>query len=179
MFVNPSSAFVEKPSLVASSSGRAKNARYARLLPSTRKSSASRAGPSSSCSSAPVSVFGIRDNAIVRRRMPDVEIRPFSEEHLDAAAALLAERHERHLAAEPLLARDVDFRAQVAGQEGAGVVALRDGELRAYLFGRVTDEDAFVGFAGCAAAEPELLRDLYTVLSADWDRDRHRVYLPA
>ena len=40
--------------------------------------------------------------------MPDVEIRPFSDQHLDAAAALLAERHERHLVAEPLLARDVD-----------------------------------------------------------------------
>jgi GNAT superfamily N-acetyltransferase len=111
--------------------------------------------------------------------MPDVEIRPFSDEHLDAAAALLAERHERHLAAEPLLAHDVDYRAQIAGQEGAGVVALRDEEVRAYLFGHTTDEDAFVDFAGCAAAEPELLRDLYTVLSADWDRDRHRVYLPA
>jgi GNAT superfamily N-acetyltransferase len=111
--------------------------------------------------------------------MPDVEIRPFSDEHLDAAAALLAERHERHLAAEPLLARDVDFRAQVAGQEGTGVVALRDGELRAYLIGRVTEEDVVVGFAGCAAAEPELLRDLYAVLAADWDRDRHRVYAPA
>ena len=44
MFVKPSSAFVGKPSLVASSSGSAKKARYARLLPSTRKSSASRAG---------------------------------------------------------------------------------------------------------------------------------------
>jgi hypothetical protein len=48
MLVKPSSALVEKPSLVASSSGRAKNARYARLLPSTRKSSDSRAGASSS-----------------------------------------------------------------------------------------------------------------------------------
>src|SRR5947209_1537256 len=86
MFVNPSSAFVGKPSVVASSSGRAKKARYARLLPSTRNSSASRAGPSSSCSSAPVSVFGISSNAIVRRRMPGVEIRPFSEEQLDEAA---------------------------------------------------------------------------------------------
>jgi len=111
--------------------------------------------------------------------MPDVEIHPFSDEHLDGAAALLAERHERHLVAEPLLARNVDYRAQLAGQEGAGLVALRDGDLRAYLFGRTTDEDAFVGFAGCAAAEPELLRDLYAVLAADWDRDRHRVYLPA
>src|SRR3954454_22570829 len=158
MLVKPSKAFVGKPSVVASSSGSAKKARYARLLPSTRNSSASRAGPSSSCSSAPVSVFGMRSNAIVRRRMPDVEIRPFSDEHLDAAAALPAARHERHLAAEPLLARDVDYRAQL---EGDGVVALRDGELRAYLLGQTTDDDAFVGFGGCAAAEPELMWDLY------------------
>ncbi|MFL5950086.1 MAG: GNAT family N-acetyltransferase [Gaiellaceae bacterium] len=118
----------------------------------------------------------MRSNAIVRRRMPDVEIRPFSDEHLDAAAALLAARHERHLAAEPLLARDVDYRAQL---EGDGVVALRDGELRAYLLGQTTDDDAFVGFGGCAAAEPELMRDLYSALAPQWQRDRHRVYVPA
>src|SRR6478752_3352688 len=58
MFVKPSSALVGKPSVVASSSGSAKNARYARLLPSTRKSSESRAGASSTSSSRPVSVFG-------------------------------------------------------------------------------------------------------------------------
>src|SRR5581483_5204984 len=58
MFVKPRSAFVGCPSLVASSSGSAKNARYARLLPSTRKRSDSRAGASSSSSSCPVSVFG-------------------------------------------------------------------------------------------------------------------------
>ena len=59
MFVNPRSAFVGCPSVVCSSSGSAKNARYARLLPSTRKSSESRAGPSSRTSSSPVSVFGL------------------------------------------------------------------------------------------------------------------------
>src|SRR5919108_3928705 len=59
MFVKPRSAFVGIPSLVASSSGSAKYARYARLLPSTRKSSDSRAGASSSWSSAPVSVLGM------------------------------------------------------------------------------------------------------------------------
>src|SRR5690348_3688512 len=58
MFVNRRSALVGKPSVVASSSGSAKNARYARLLPSTRKSSDSRGGASSSWRSAPVSVFG-------------------------------------------------------------------------------------------------------------------------
>jgi GNAT superfamily N-acetyltransferase len=108
--------------------------------------------------------------------MPDVEIRPFSDVHLDAAAALLAERHGRHLLAEPLLARDVDFRMQLQGE---GVVALRGGELRAYLLGRTTEDDAFVDFAGCAAAEPELLRDLYAALAPRWERDRHRVYVPA
>src|SRR6478736_1542989 len=177
MLVKPSSAFVGKPSVVASSSGRAKKARYARLLPSTRKSSASRAGPSSSWSSAPVSVFGIWGNAIVRRRMPDVEIRPFSDEHLDAATALLRERHERHLAAEPLLARNVDYRAQLVEKEG--LIALRDGGLQAYLLAQTTDDDAFVDFAGCATSEPELLRDLYAELAPSWDRDRHRVYVPA
>ena len=59
MFVKPSSAFVGCPSVVWSSSGSAKYARYARLLPSTRKSSEPFAGPSSSCSSSPVSVFGL------------------------------------------------------------------------------------------------------------------------
>src|SRR6266852_2649097 len=58
MFVKPSSAFVGKPSVVASSSGSAKKARYARLFPSTRKSSESRAGASSRSSSRPVRVFG-------------------------------------------------------------------------------------------------------------------------
>ena len=109
--------------------------------------------------------------------MPDVEIRPFSDEHLDAAAALLAERHARHLTAEPLLGRDVDYRVQLAGK--GGLVALRGGELRAYLLGQTTDEDAFVDFAGCAASEPELLRDLYAALAPTWQRERHRVYLPA
>jgi ribosomal protein S18 acetylase RimI-like enzyme len=113
--------------------------------------------------------------------MPDVEIRPFSDEHLDAAARLLAERHERHLATEPLLARDVDYRAQIEAElsSGDGAVALVGDEVRAYLVGRVTDDDAVVGLAGCAAAEPELVRDLYASLASRWQRDRHRVYVPA
>ena len=40
-------------------------------------------------------------------------VRAFTEYDLDAAAALLAERHRRHLEAEPLLPADVDFRAEV------------------------------------------------------------------
>jgi GNAT superfamily N-acetyltransferase len=109
--------------------------------------------------------------------MPDVEIRPFSDEHLDAASALLRERHERHFAAEPLLPRHVDYCAQLVGK--AGLVALRGGDVRAYLLATATDDDAFVDFAGCAALEPELLRDLYAELAPSWERERHRVYVPA
>ena len=69
MFVKPRSAFVGCPSVVCSSSGSAKNARYARLLPSTRKSSESRAGPSSRTSSSPVSVFGTTAALRVRRSL--------------------------------------------------------------------------------------------------------------
>src|ERR1043166_3182825 len=100
MFVKPRSAFVEKPSLVASSSGSAKNARYARLFPSTRKRSESRTGPSSSWSSAPVSVFGISASL---RPVSRLELVPFADEHLEDASRLLAARHARHRAIEPLL----------------------------------------------------------------------------
>src|SRR5262249_3085790 len=48
-----------------------------------------------------------------------------------------------------------------------------------YLIGTTTDDDAVVGLAGCAAAEPELIRDLYAALARDWPRDRHRAYVPA
>ena len=86
-----------KPSLVASSSGSAKYARYARLLPSTRKSSLSRTGPSSSWSSAPVECLGHQSNGIVLRDGgPDQGV-PGGD--IDDAAALLAARHRRHCAA--------------------------------------------------------------------------------
>src|SRR6476660_6161657 len=70
MFVKPSSALVGKPSVVASSSGSAKNARYARLFPSTRNSSDSRAGASFRSSSAPVSVFGDIPPSLFGRGQP-------------------------------------------------------------------------------------------------------------
>src|SRR5262245_478695 len=145
MFVKPSSAFVEKPSLVASSSGSAKKARYARLLPSTRKSSESRTGPSSSWSSAPVNVFGMSQ----RYRppaMPALEIQPFSEEHIPDAAALLEERHDRHRAAEPGLPANVDYGAEIealwAMDERSGTVAIRNGELVGYLLGAHRDVES-------------------------------------
>ena len=49
-----------------------------------------------------------------------IELRPFEDADVDAAAQLLRERHERHRAAEPLLAPAEDARAQVArGADGS------------------------------------------------------------
>src|SRR6266550_540694 len=180
MFVKPRRALVEKPSLVASSSGSAKKARYARLFPSTRKSSESRAGASSSWSSSPVNVLGLTAQSYRPAPMPGIEIQPLEDEHLAAAAALLAVRHARHREAEALLPEVSDFRAQLERdlehELASGVVALRGEELVAYLIGRV-EEDALLGdrraivdFAGCAAAtgEAEAVRDLYAALAARW-----------
>src|SRR5262245_16750382 len=190
MFVKPSRAFVEKPSLVASSSGSAKKARYARLLPSTRKSSESRTGPSSSCSSAPVRVFGIGQR-YRPAAMPELRIQPFSEEHVPDAATLLEERHEQHRRAEPGLPANVDYRAEIQAlwnmDERSGAAAIRDGELVGYLLGVHRDVDSWgsnmwVEYAGHAAREPELVRDLYAAAAEDWvarGRDAHYALVPA
>src|ERR1700704_6402379 len=168
MFVKPSSAFVEKPSLVASSSGSAKKARYARLFPSTRKSSLSRAGASSTWSSSPVRVFGITPSMPEHTRrpgnpvpdfslapayflyrpsaMPELKIQPFADEHLEAAAKLLAERHRRHREAEPLLPEVADPLTEIERDwrsDGAsGVFASRGGKPVGYLIAAPT---AFAG----------------------------------
>jgi GNAT superfamily N-acetyltransferase len=124
--------------------------------------------------------------------MPEIEIRPLDDEHLDPAARLLATRHARHREAEPLLPEVSDFRGQIEREldrEGtAGVVASRDGELVAYLIGRLEDDPlldeqrGFVDFPGCAASEPEAVRDLYAALAARWVAAgcvRHVALLPA
>ena len=123
--------------------------------------------------------------------MPELEIQPFSEEHLDAAAALLEQRHARHVAAEPLLAKEADFRAEIAAllaAEGtSGVAAIRRGEVVGYLLGTPKDEktwgpNIWVDSAGHAAEEPELVRDLYGAAAARWHeegRTRQYALVPA
>ena len=123
--------------------------------------------------------------------MPKLEIQPFSEAHLDAAARLLEERHARHVGAEPLLAKEIDFRAEiqelVATEGTSGAIAIRDGRVEGYLLGTPKAEDTWgpniwVDHAGHAAEEPELVRDLYAVAAARWHeegRDRQYVLVPA
>jgi len=108
--------------------------------------------------------------------MAKLEIHPFSEEFRGEAAELLADRHARHRAAEPLLAEVDDYAAQIP--DGDGAVATRGGSLVAYVVAVVGDERAEVGLAGCAASEPEAVRDLYAHLAPSWPR-QHQALIPA
>jgi len=109
--------------------------------------------------------------------MAKLEIHPFSDDFREAAALLLADRHRRHRAAEPLLADVEDFAAQIPTEEN-GAVATRGGAVVAYLVATVGEERAEVGLAGCAAAEPEAVRDLYAELARDWPA-HHQAMVPA
>jgi GNAT superfamily N-acetyltransferase len=108
--------------------------------------------------------------------MPKLEIHPFSEDFREQAAALLADRHARHRAAEPLLPEISDFAAQIP--EGEGAVATRSGEVVAYVIATVGAERAEVGLGGCAASEPEAVRDVYAHLAPTWPT-WHQAMIPA
>src|SRR5919201_3131360 len=127
--------------------------------------------------------------------MSRLELRPFAEEHLDAAAELLAERHRRHRTAEAILpARFEDAAAAREEIEAAwrrdgasGAIGFLDGRLAGYLVGAPDDEahwggpNTWVGHAGHAAAEAELVRDLYGFAAQRWvdeGRPRHYVQVP-
>jgi GNAT superfamily N-acetyltransferase len=110
--------------------------------------------------------------------MARLEVVPFSDEHLDEAAALLAARHARHRQAERLLPDDVDFRAELEAewrQEGASGVFAGD----AYLIGapQKTPGKTWlrVGVAGLAIqGDAERMRDLYAAAAARWVEEGHR-----
>ena len=114
--------------------------------------------------------------------MSRVEIVPFDDDHGDGAAALLAARHARHLAAEPLLARVDDFREQVERELRAvgasGAAALESRRVAGYLIGRRLDDPLgpFVRVepAGHAVEEPEhhvltwAHEHGYAAMTTDW-----------
>ena len=117
------------------------------------------------------------------------EIVPFADEHLEGAAHLLAERHARHRAVEPLLPADVDFAAELEKErdELGGAVALAGGDVVGYLLGRRREDPAlgphvWSSIAGHAVREPELTRDLYAAAAARWVEaglTRHFAYVPS
>jgi ribosomal protein S18 acetylase RimI-like enzyme len=123
------------------------------------------------------------------------EVRPFADEHLAAAAELLAARHRHARAAAPMLSPRYERRGAARAEleaawrvEGAaGAVALRGGRLLAYLVGAPGDEAAWgpnvwVGPAGHASEEAEVVRDLYALAAERWvdaGRTRHYALVPA
>lgn len=127
------------------------------------------------------------------RRSP-LEIEPFTPDALDGAAVLLADRHRRHRAAEPLLDPSFEnpagaraaIEADLAADRAAGWVARREGELVGYLIGQqkspLWGANVWVEAAGHAAVEPSIIRDLYAVAAAAWvgeGRTNHHILVPA
>lgn len=125
---------------------------------------------------------------------PRLEIRPFEPSDLRAAAELLAERHRRHRLGEPAL--DPAFEsAETAGKEisvaleakGATAwAAVRDGTPVGYIVGSPRDAswgpNVWIGAAGHAAIEPEVVRELYAVAAEAWvdaGLTSHYVLVPA
>jgi GNAT superfamily N-acetyltransferase len=123
--------------------------------------------------------------------MPGLEIHPFADELLDAAAVLLADRHRRHREAEPLLSEPADVRAEIEalreGEHASGVIGVRDDRVVGFLVGiRKSDEvwgdNVWVDPAGHAVEQAEDVRDLYGAAAERWfeeDRTRHYVVAPA
>jgi GNAT superfamily N-acetyltransferase len=122
-------------------------------------------------------------------------IRPLLADDLDAAAELLAARHRRHRATEPLLdpafedpaVARTSIAAMLDADKAAGVAMWRDGELAGYLVGVSKDESVWGGnvwveAAGHAVVEPALVRELYAATAGDWvaaGRTNHHVLAPA
>jgi proline iminopeptidase len=114
---------------------------------------------------------------------------PFADEHLDAAASLLAARHRRHREAEPLLP-EADARARLESEWGAdgasGTIAYRGDEPAGYLVARPVPAGAgtwmFAGIGGHAVAgDRELARDLYAAAAGPWAEAghlHHAVFVP-
>ena len=118
--------------------------------------------------------------------MAGPEIVPFSDAHLDDAAALLAARHARHREAEPLLPADVDFRAELEQewrQEGASGAFAGD----AYVIGAPSKFAGIswlrVGIAGQAIeGDRERMRDVYAAAAQGWvdeGHTKHAVFVPS
>ena len=127
--------------------------------------------------------------------MSRLEVVPFSDAHLEDAAALLSGRHRRHREVEPLLPErfeepaaalvEVEEAWRAGGASGAA--GLRDGRLVGYLLGAPREaglwgENTWVELAGHASTEPEDVRDLYAAAAARWveeGRNRHYALVPA
>jgi GNAT superfamily N-acetyltransferase len=127
--------------------------------------------------------------------MPSAYVRPLQAGDIPAAGALLAARHRNHRLSCPLLASRYEHEAAAAAEvaaafalpEASGAVAVRDGNVCGFLLGApkasaVWGSNIWVDAAGQAAADPELVRDMYGLAAARWvaeSRRAHYVLVPA
>jgi GNAT superfamily N-acetyltransferase len=127
--------------------------------------------------------------------MARLEILPFADEHLEAAAGLLAERHRRQRLAEPLLPERYESPTEtrplledmLTHERASGAVATEAGRVTGYVLGTPKDDklwgaNMWVELAGHAVEEAEVARDLYAAAAARWvdeGRTRHYVLVPA
>ena len=101
-------------------------------------------------------------------------------------APLLDARHCAHRSSEPLLtAADAEaaVRAVVSHERASGVVVLRAGEVVGYMVAELRENEfwgrhAWVGYAGHAASDPELVRDMYAAAAPAWIEYGARLHLP-
>ncbi len=123
------------------------------------------------------------------------DIRPIETTDLDAAAALLADRHRRHRLVEPLLdpayedpsAARAEIEALLEKDLAGGWVATRDDAVIGFIVGiskdaRLWGPNVWVEPAGHAAVDAAVVRRLYAVAAADWvaaGRKNHHVLVPA
>ena len=121
--------------------------------------------------------------------MARLEVVPFSDEHLEDAGRLLAVRHTRQRAAEPLLSER--FEEPAAAQEelvaewraagASGAAASRNGRLVGYLVAAPRDvevwgENVWIESAGHAVEDAEDVRDLYAVAAGGWFEAGHQLH---
>ena len=118
--------------------------------------------------------------------MARIETVPFADEHLDAAAELLAVRHARHREAEPLLPELEDPRAAIEAEwrtDGASGVFSE----RAYLIAAPVTIRGHTwmraGIAGQAIdGDWEAMRDVYAAAAQRWVDEgqmQHAVFVPS
>jgi GNAT superfamily N-acetyltransferase len=122
-------------------------------------------------------------------------IRAFEPADLDAAGALLADRHRRHRQAEPLLdpayetvaAARAEIEKLLADATASAWVAIRDDHLDGYLVSTAKSDATWGGNvwiepAGHAATDGATIRALYRVAADAWaaqQRFNHHVLVPA
>ena len=119
--------------------------------------------------------------------MSRLELVPFADEHLEDASTLLAARHARHRAIEPLLDPRYEDPAEALPKlehlwrdEGmSGSAALRGGRLVGYVIGcpQAPEEwgpNVWVELPGHAVEDAEDARDLYGHAAARWVEEGNR-----